>query len=221
MSSGLKYTRERMAEAAQSCTDIDEVITFFGTRPYQRLRRYLLQRFEHFGIDVSHFHRRKYARYGATAPRALPKVVSTSFSLADALRKLDLPDNSRTRQLLRHWISERDLDTSHFLGQGHRRGKPGTTPMRPPESILVKHDGTRRTKTVLLRRALRQVGVAERCFECGTGPVWTGKPMTLEIDHIDGDWSDDRLENLRLLCPNCHATTRTWCRGGGKRSSSP
>lgn len=41
-----------------------------------------------------------------------------------------------------------------------------------------------------------------------------GKALTLEIDHINGDWSDDRAENLRLLCPNCHAITDTWCRGG-------
>jgi predicted HNH restriction endonuclease len=38
--------------------------------------------------------------------------------------------------------------------------------------------------------------------------------MTLEVDHLNGDRSDDRLDNLRLLCPNCHAVTGTWCRGG-------
>jgi hypothetical protein len=43
--------------------------------------------------------------------------------------------------------------------------------------------------------------------------------MTLEVDHVNGDRTDDRLENLRLLCPNCHAVTRTWCRGGGSREA--
>ncbi|MFE3858586.1 HNH endonuclease [Streptomyces griseorubiginosus] len=215
MSSGVRYTRERLVEAAARCSDIDEVIAFFGTRPYHQLRRHLFRRFDHFGIDVSHLNRR--GRQPRPTSDELRAAVIKSLSIAEVLRTLERTDNGRQRALLRQWVAEEGLDTSHFLGQAHRRGGPGPTPLRRAEDILVRHEGDRRTRTHLLRRALSDVGVPEVCAECGTGPEWLGRPMTLEVDHIDGDWGDDRRENLRLLCPNCHAITRTWCRGGRRR----
>ncbi|MFF5344232.1 HNH endonuclease [Streptomyces althioticus] len=153
-------------------------------------------------------------------PGELRTAVAGSVSVAETLRRLGRPDTGTQRALLRCWIAEENLSTAHFLGQAHQRGKPGVTPVRPPEDILVKHDDGRRTRTVLLRRALLDIGVPNECAECGGGPEWLGRPMTLETDHINGDWSDDRRENLRLLCPNCHATTDTWCRGGQRQRSS-
>lgn len=147
-------------------------------------------------------------------PGELRAAVAASSSLAEVLRRLERPDNGGQRAALRRQIAQERLDTAHFLGQAHNRGKPGTIPAKHPEEILIRHDGKRRTTTTLLRRALSGVGVPEQCARCGIGPEWLGKPMTLEVDHINGDWSDNRRENLQLLCPNCHAITNTWCRGG-------
>ncbi|WP_405709681.1 HNH endonuclease [Streptomyces xanthophaeus] len=149
----------------------------------------------------------------------LREAVASSTSLAETLRRLGREPSGSMNEALKTWIREDGLSTAHFLGQAHRRGKPGFRPVRRAEDILVRHDGRRRTRTYLLLRALRDVGVPECCAMCGTPPVWQGRRMTLEVDHIDGDWRDDRRENLRLLCPNCHAVTSTWCRGGrGGRS---
>ncbi|MGB2240169.1 MAG: HNH endonuclease [Pseudomonadales bacterium] len=49
------------------------------------------------------------------------------------------------------------------------------------------------------------------CSSCGIGDEWNGKPITLQLDHINGVNNDHRLDNLRMLCPNCHSQTDTWC----------
>lgn len=211
MTRGTRYSRERLAEAARLCGDLDEVIAFLGTRPYGHLRRYIERRFGHFGIDISHF--RPCGRRPRPAESELRAAVAQSTSLAEVLRRLDRPANGSQRTQVRRWIEEYEIATSHFLGRAHQRGKPATNARRP-EEVLVRHSGRRRTTAERLRRALLDVGVAEECARCGLGPEWLDKPMTLEVDHVNGDWTDDRRENLRLLCPNCHAITSTWCRGG-------
>lgn len=58
----------------------------------------------------------------------------------------------------------------------------------------------------------------EICFECGIGNVWNDKPITLQLDHIDGDSDNNHPKNLRLLCPNCHSQTETYgSKGCGNR----
>ncbi|MCM2392224.1 HNH endonuclease signature motif containing protein [Streptomyces albipurpureus] len=214
----LRYPPARLRIAAKTCADIDEVIAFFGTPPYEGLRRHLHRCFQQHGIDISHFRPRRRRSGPPPSSAELRTAVAASVSLAETLRRLDRLDNGSQRAALRRWITQESLSTSHFLGQAHQRDRAATTPRKTADRILTKRDGGRRTKTARLRRALHELGLPERCAECGSGAEWQGKRMTLEIDHINGDRLDDRAQNLRLLCPNCHAITSTWCRGGRSRS---
>jgi 5-methylcytosine-specific restriction endonuclease McrA len=76
-------------------------------------------------------------------------------------------------------------------------------------TILVKQriGKEQREDTGMLRRAMIESGILHQCANCGCPPVWMGKPLVLEIDHISGDWSDNERSNVRFLCPNCHSQT--------------
>lgn len=71
------------------------------------------------------------------------------------------------------------------------------------------------------RYILRNNLLPYECVLCGMGPEWNGKPITLQLDHINGINNDHRLENLRILCPNCHSQTDTFAGKNITRKPKP
>jgi 5-methylcytosine-specific restriction endonuclease McrA len=105
-------------------------------------------------------------------------------------------------------IARLAIDIRHFDRFAGRRGKAfGGVPPAPLKDILVVD---RPFKSDTLRRRLISEGIKEyRCESCDL-TEWMGRPKPLELDHINGQRNDNRLENLRILCPNCHSETRTY-----------
>lgn len=106
-------------------------------------------------------------------------------------------------------IASLGLPTAHFLGQAHLRGKRNHWhPKQPLHEILVENSAY--TNTDDLKRRLLNEGLLERkCYACHL-VWWRGEPIPLELEHKNGNRSDNRLCNLTLLCPNCHALTPTY-----------
>ena len=113
-------------------------------------------------------------------------------------------------------IAALGLDTSHFSGMGWNVGlafRP--RPPRPLEELLVANRFCNRRD---LKARLFAAGLKKReCELCGWAKMSEDGRIPVELDHINGDPSDNRLENLRIVCPNCHSLQPTH-RGLNKKS---
>lgn len=143
----------------------------------------------------------------------LKPYVESSDSCSDVVRKLGLKSSGGTISYLSKVIAKLGIDTTHFSSQAWRSspGRRGQIIRRSPESILiVDTDRKSKTKTHLLVRALTEIGRPYMCEICAQPPNWNHQPLTLQIDHINGDVFDNQSTNLRFVCPNCHSQTQTF-----------
>lgn len=142
----------------------------------------------------------------------LEKAVKESTYLTDVFKALGAKQGGNTYQRVRMLIKQYEIDTSHFLN-GKYKGflKSGIAVKKCHLKILLYDESrNRRECSYLLKRALIESGRTYVCECCGLEPKWNGKELTLQVDHIDGNWRDNRKENLRFLCPNCHTQTQTF-----------
>ena len=149
----------------------------------------------------------------------LASAVASNLGMSGVLRDLGLSRGPGNWRAIARRISILDLDTSHFKGKAHGTTRPRN--IRSLEDIL--QNNTTYSSSTLRKRLVAGGLLTNQCSECGALPIWRDKPLTLQLDHINGDPFDNRLANLRILCPNCHAQTETF-KGGklrGRYTVSP
>lgn len=135
----------------------------------------------------------------------LRNAAAQSYTIANVLRLLGIKQAGGSQSHIKKMLLRYNIDTSHFTGQASNKGlKAGNR--RTADQILVQRQPHQLKEAVLaLRRAMLESGVPLACKMCGLGVLWNNKPIVLEIDHIDEDFLNNRLENLQFLCPNCHS----------------
>jgi Zn finger protein HypA/HybF involved in hydrogenase expression len=141
-------------------------------------------------------------------------------SFADVARKLGL-------NRFRKWFCEPprgakkfNINFKHFGRKSRNKESYANIRKKPEEIFRIVENGGNREKAYLLRRALIESEVEEKCSVCKQDTIWNNKELTLEVDHIDGNYLNNLKDNLRFICPNCHSQTKNYKNKNRKRSES-
>lgn len=137
-------------------------------------------------------------------------AVAQSRSWAETLRQLGYRSAGGNWLTLKKYAARWDISTEHFDPDAVRRETlKGANRPRPISEILVEDSNYSRhhLKLRLFAEGLKP----RRCELCGQDEIWQGQRMALILDHVNGIPNDNRLENLRIVCPNCAATLDTHC----------
>lgn len=155
------------------------------------------------------------SRYTKTdVERELPKARS----YRDLLIRLGMcGDGGGNVYSLRKKVDKWGLDDSHFRHQGWLKGQSHDFNKKAPLKEMLKKGSP--FQTGVIKKRLRKEGLLGNvCAECGLGPEWNGRELTLVLDHINGIRDDHRLGNLRTLCPNCNSQQSTFA---GRNKARP
>lgn len=139
----------------------------------------------------------------------LEAAAKSSNSIKECLMKLGLRCAGGNYRQLKHYCNLYNIPVPKATGNFHtQKARDGRT--IPLGDILVENS-TYSNRTQIKKRCYRAGLLKEQCDSCGIGPEWNGSSLTLQLEHINGVFNDHRIENLRILCPNCHSQTETYC----------
>ncbi len=146
----------------------------------------------------------------------LRAIVPQVSSVRQLIAKLGLIEAGGNYAQIKKFLKLYKVDHSHFTGMGWNVGlKMVINPPKPLEKILVKNSDYQSFK---LKKRLFAAGLKKaKCEICGWAEMSADGRVPLELDHINGNHSDNRIDNLRILCPNCHSLQLTH-RGRNRRN---
>lgn len=145
----------------------------------------------------------------------LAEIVKRSDSITGILKSFELYNKGNNYKTLYLRLKLDGIDFSH-IKRGNKGKKFPNAKKIPLEEILTENSTYNRSH--LKQRLLKNGMLKNECYECKLGTEWNGKKISLQIDHINGVSNDNRLENLRIICPNCHSQTQNFAGKNFKRT---
>ena len=151
---------------------------------------------------------KKYIRKRSWSESDLRAAASSSTSIRQVLLKIGLREAGGNYSQLKKYLEEYEIDTTHFTGKGWKKGRKDVGKnIHTLDQILVKNSTyqTYKLKLRLFKACLK----TPICEICGWNKESADGRIPVELDHINGDRRDNRIDNLRILCPNCHSLQPT------------
>lgn len=158
---------------------------------------------------------KRIAHYKTIPIETLTKIVAGSYSYSEVLRKIGYRVTGSTNSMIKKFISIHRISTSHFSVRG-RSGVFKTVKINISHRLCEDSTCDRGTiKKYLIKNNI----IDYHCSICKIGPEWNKNKLVLILDHINGINNDNRLKNLRFLCPNCNSQTDTFCTRNIKKTN--
>ena len=203
-----KITDADLLAAASTAANMRQLLLRLGVSAYGGNYETVRRRLVRLGVTDARLLGRARPPRAPDPPIALlEEAVQAARTYADVARAVGWPAGGGPHRRLQALIAAAGLDTSHFVAHWRTGAVEPLRPARPLSEVLVL--GSHAQTSNLRERLVREGVLPRRCACCGL-ETWQGRPIPLELDHVNGIRSDNRLENLRLLCPNCHAQTDTY-----------
>lgn len=143
----------------------------------------------------------------------LNKYAAQVDTITDVVRKITNKDtvSPSSINLVSKKLKEYNIDTSHFIGSSKGSTNLKREQKKCEDVLIHSEEKTSRTSRQTLLNAIKKEGSIEyKCAICGNIGIHNDQPLPLQIDHIDGNWKNNTIPNLRFLCPNCHSQTETF-----------
>jgi ribosomal protein S27AE len=142
----------------------------------------------------------------------LERAVKDSYCFSDLVDRLRKTKSGAYFKIIKKYIALFKIDTSHFNPYKKNAENLLKSIKKFPLEHWLKYGSGISSNSLKLKLYKAELKKHE-CEKCGQGEIWNGEKLSLILDHKNGDPKDNRLENLRILCPNCNATLPTHCRG--------
>ena len=140
----------------------------------------------------------------------LEKVITCSSSIREVCRNMDMAQTGRNTVTIKKYIKLHGINTEHFLTKEETLKKIHRNNTIPIHEVFIE-DSKYNNSTGIKKKIRDNNLIGYKCSICKNSGEWENKKLSLQLDHINGVNDDNRIENLRFLCPNCHSQTETFC----------